>query len=159
MSEIADNEGLEHTVTMRERLARRHIDDNTYSFRMYLHFMGKGDLGDMIHHYERTQQRIPEPMIWYTAEALALCGIAMHHGTIPDDQNIINVVPGWREIVHRDLKPGNVFLERSDEAAYPPDIYPTYDRPVLGDYGMSIKTHTGDPFNPRLYNNRSVSLA
>lgn len=59
---------------------------------------------------------------------------------------------------HRDLKPGNVFLEEMS-ADNPPSLYPDYDRPMLGDYGIAVRTDDDDVFNPRGYNNRMASPA
>jgi hypothetical protein len=40
----------------------------------------------------------------------------------------------------------------------PAPIYPHYDRPVLGDYGLAIQTHDADDMNLHWYNNRTVIL-
>ena len=45
-----------------------------------------------------------------------------------------------------------MFLEDVSNAN--PAIYPHYNRPILGDYGLAIKTNAADVYNPRWYNNR-----
>lgn len=48
------------------------------------------------------------------------------------------------------MKPQNVFL---DEAPSDGNYWPDYSRPILGDYGVAIKTTPNDPINPRFYRN------
>lgn len=47
-------------------------------FRAYMEFCPHGNLDKLIAHYRASKSRVPEPMIWNVAEALARCGAAMH---------------------------------------------------------------------------------
>jgi hypothetical protein len=83
---------------------------------MYLEWMGKGNLSLLIQRHRRNNVRMPEPMIWYVAEVLALCGSAMYQGALPNQHGNV-VAPGswmqavlngvvaapanWMQVVHR----------------------------------------------------------
>ena len=70
-------------------------DALTCSYKMYLKWAPHRDLADVIDQFWNQNEHIPEPMIWYVAEALAECGLAMEQGGLdgPDAD--------WDEIVHR----------------------------------------------------------
>jgi serine/threonine protein kinase len=88
------------------------------------------------------------PFVWYVAEAMARAGIAMHHGVaIRQGEELAAREGSWDDIIHRDLKPSNVFLEFPLAATYP-----YYRTPILGDYGLAVKTNENDNYlNPQFY--------
>ena len=88
--------GLDYVPRLREGARRDLIDQDAMKFRMYIEWCQNRDLGDLIDSFARDQRPIPEPFIWYVAEGLAECALAMAQGSITQDQ-----VDGWREIVHR----------------------------------------------------------
>lgn len=101
---LMDVPGLESVAPLRGRLADggELVNDEFMSFRMYMDWCPHGDLADVIDTYETKRrngedERIPEALIWYVAEALADCGTAMAHGTITQEGE----VDGWRKITHR----------------------------------------------------------
>jgi hypothetical protein len=63
--------------------------------------MSKGDLGRLVQAYQARGERIPEPFVWYVAEALALCGKAMAQGDVPDEDGEEEYPDDWKEVVHR----------------------------------------------------------
>jgi serine/threonine protein kinase len=48
----------------------------------------------------------------------------------------------------RDLKSANVFLDLPQV-----NHYPLHPKPIMGDYGIAIKTSENDPLNPLFYRN------
>lgn len=97
--------------------------------RQYLEYCAGGDAwrlygkGD----YRQSDTWIPEPFIWYCAEALATAGLIMLYGdTIP------NPVSEWRPILHRDWKTGNILLGEKQ-----PHLYAAYPTPKVCDFGLA----------------------
>lgn len=133
---------LNHTVQLRVRPRPADVYQTNLSYRLYMQYASYGDLESLIENHIRSvpPQRIPEPFIWYVAEALALAGKAMTYG------DLYGQADDWKHIIHRDLKPSNVFLAESQR-----DFYPWYPTPRLGDYGISIRTSPNDEFNPKFY--------
>ena len=91
---------LQNTVRMRVAPDQhQHVDDATLTFKMYLEWMGKGTLTALIDRHRRNGARIPEPMIWYVAEALALCGSAMFQGAVPNENGNVVAAGGWMHAI------------------------------------------------------------
>ena len=72
------------------------IDNVAKTYRLYLTWATHRDLDDFITLHRRANRLCPEPMIWYVAESLAKCGLAMERGTLDDTAD-----SEWDEIVHR----------------------------------------------------------
>ncbi|KAF2170157.1 hypothetical protein M409DRAFT_19763 [Zasmidium cellare ATCC 36951] len=138
---VANVRGLEGVVRLYEHSRRRWIDNEARKYTMFLEWFPFGDLGDLIVGYRGNELRIPEPFIWYCAESLAKCVLAMEKGHIDHNRN--GKENGWRGIVHRDMKPTNVFLSNPTTG-----YYPRYPRPAVGDFGFGIRTPPDDPLNP-----------
>ncbi|KAK4628249.1 putative serine/threonine-protein kinase nek2 [Fulvia fulva] len=118
------------------------------SHKIYTEWCPMGDLADLITKYKEQpapNNYIAEPMIWATAEALALAGLAMQHGTEDVDAGTL---ANWIPIIHRDLKPGNIFLADPSPNAQGTTLWPSYPKPLLGDFGLAIETSPTDPHNP-----------
>nr|OQO17410.1 hypothetical protein B0A51_14590 [Rachicladosporium sp. CCFEE 5018] len=90
---------------------------------------------------------IPEAALWKFFLDLTNACLFMAYGTLDGDNGAID---GWRSIVHRDLKPDNVFLSEPQE-----NDWPSYRTARIGDFGMAVYTHLGDPENPQGYFMRS----
>lgn len=87
--------GLRNVVRLRQGFPRDLIDNELLSYRFYTAWAAHIDLDQLIENHRRLGAHVPEPMVWYVAEALAECGKAMQHGSsgVP--------VPNWDQIVHR----------------------------------------------------------
>ncbi|KAK4555748.1 hypothetical protein LTR86_006968 [Recurvomyces mirabilis] len=97
---------------------------------------------------------VPEPFLWYVFEALARTCIAMENipmGSGEDEDEDDGPAAAKQCIIHRDLKPANIFLDAPDNAGGGKDKYPSYPRPRVGDFGISLLTSATDPFNPLSY--------
>lgn len=70
---------------------------------------------------------IPEPFVWYCAEALTTVGLTMLYG-----DSMPNPVVEWRPILHRDLTISNIFLGDKQ-----PHFYAVYPVPKVADFGIS----------------------
>lgn len=130
-----------NVIPLYEQASRRWIDNQGRKHTMYIAWAPHGDLSDLIKENDETGKDIPEPMIWYVAEVLAKCAMEMEEGHCDLEEE--DKKPGWRQIVHRDLKPLNILLCEPEW-----DAYPHYPRPVVADFGLSIRTSTDDPLNP-----------
>lgn len=102
-ADMANIQDLQHTVSLKAAPDTRHIDDELLSYRLYTAWAGFGDLDSLIQrHLQAPVRTVPEPFIWFVAEALAKAGHTMRFGHPTDASSNWN----WgKEIVHRDLKP------------------------------------------------------
>ena len=100
--------GAKNVVRLRGDVHRGLIDNESCTYRIYTEWSQHRDLHELISHYrERVQvnatAHMPEPMVWYIAEALADCGHAMELGLIPPppgfDWSTLRL--SWKQIVHR----------------------------------------------------------
>ena len=98
---MANVQWLDHTVRMHVAPQRAHVDDANLTYKLYLEWADKGNLQKLISEHKKRDVPIPEPMIWYTAEALALAGNAMLNGSVPDADGEDDPQENWLEIVHR----------------------------------------------------------
>ncbi|KAK4503817.1 hypothetical protein PRZ48_004732 [Zasmidium cellare] len=134
-------QNLNSVVRLYEKPRRKWIDNEARKHTMFLEWFPYGDLRELIIEYNDHSQRIPEPFIWYCAENLAKCALAMEKGHF--DHNRSEKVNDWTEIIHRDFKPTNVFLSTPATSHYP-----HYPRPAVGDFGFGIETAPDDTLNP-----------
>lgn len=86
---------FQNVIRLRERLHRGLIDHNFTRYKLYLEWSSKRDLEGLIQRYTAAGTHVPEPFIWYVAECLARCGLAMRQGD-PTHAN-----RDWTAIVHR----------------------------------------------------------
>lgn len=92
---------LDHVVALRGNFRRTLMNFRNLSYTLYMAWCQHGDLDEVIAYHAIPQpdfpppRAIPEAMIWYVAECLVECGIALHEG----DRNVPN--PDWAEVVHR----------------------------------------------------------
>lgn len=101
------------------------------------------------------ERPIPEPALWSIFENLVDAMIVLRYGLDEPDRILIDgtleaaKTGSWEPIVHRDLKYDNVFLDIPNS-----DVYPSYPRAVVGDFGLSVMTadDTNDAMNPYGYN-------
>ena len=84
-----------HVVRLRHLPDPVIVDDDNMTYRFYLAFEAHRDLCSLIHNHRQRNVHIPESMIWYIAEALAECGLAMQRGSLD------GVAAGGEQIVHR----------------------------------------------------------
>ena len=87
--------GLENVIQLRGGINRALIDNELQTFRFYLEYAMHGDLDHLIETHRNRGVYIPEPMVWYVAEALARCGLAMQQGSLTAP------IAEWDQIVHR----------------------------------------------------------
>ena len=86
---------LNTVVPLREIFRRGLINDDNKSYRMYMPWCPHGDLKGLNRTHIINGTPVPEAMVWYVAECLVECGIAMENGSLGGK------VPGWVEIIHR----------------------------------------------------------
>ena len=95
-----------HTVKFMGAWRPALVDPVTQTHRLYTAWSFAGDLMSIIEQYSEYEPEparvIPEPMIWATAEALALAGLAMARGT---EDPTAPSPDKWKEIVHRVSQP------------------------------------------------------
>jgi hypothetical protein len=86
-----------HRVRLRKDPDQSHLNDDALSYRMYLQWVGGGDLYNLIDRHIQNGSMVPELFIWCVAEALADCGVAMRQGNgwAPPPRS------GWQSIIHR----------------------------------------------------------
>lgn len=87
-----------NVVDFRESMHRGLIDNDACRYRLYIEWCQHQNLQDLIDSHRDHPSIVPEPMIWYVAEVLAKCGLAMEKGFawidgLADDE--------WKQIVHR----------------------------------------------------------
>lgn len=110
------------------RIINWRIDRQRKLHRIFMEFCPRGDLASVWSYYKDDRARyVPEPFIWYCAEALAEAGVIMLQGELEN-----NPVSDWVPIIHRDLKTQNVLL--GDPLPYP---YAEYPVPKLADFGFA----------------------
>lgn len=90
--------GLPYVVRIRGEVHQGLMDNEKCKYKVYLEWCPHKDLEDLITHQPDDSQ-IPEPFIWYVAEALAIAGCYMHEGGMRDGSSTLD--PEWRQIVHR----------------------------------------------------------
>lgn len=95
--------------------------------RIYMAFYPLRNLVSVVEQAIDANEEIPEPFMWYCAEALATAGATMLQGDLE-----ANAVSEWRPILHRDLKISNVLLD--NPLLHPYSRYPT---PKVCDFGYS----------------------
>ncbi|KXT16370.1 hypothetical protein AC579_5579 [Pseudocercospora musae] len=140
--------------------------------RIIMSYCGHGDVDGIITRYQQAGEKIPEAFIWAVFNALAEACVLMKYGDIQSKKD-----DTWQQIVHQDINPKNIFLDSStmantstdpdpamaststdpdpDEANTTtkpcPRSFPSYQQPVLGDFGHSIITSRYDDLNPCAY--------
>jgi serine/threonine protein kinase len=141
MEAIANVEGDHKCV----RLQHYTTDGPTFSYRMYIGYHPRGDLGQFTKKksFYNHRERIPEPALWKWFEDLTEASLLLSTGAEPE----ADAKDGWKKIVHCDLKPANVFLDNPDEKRWR-----SYPQAVVGDFGLAVFTDENDPFNPTWYN-------
>lgn len=89
---------LAHSVRLRKDPDPSDLNHDTLSYKMYLQWVGGGDLNNLIIRHIQNGSQIPEPFIWYVLEALAECGVAMRQGDgwSPSSTE-------WESIIHRSV--------------------------------------------------------
>ncbi|KAK4990168.1 hypothetical protein LTR66_006869 [Elasticomyces elasticus] len=110
------------------------------------------DLRKLLRHerYDKVDPRVkkserktvlPEPMIWYTFQALVNACLVLEQGSVEAP------VSDWNgQVVHCDIKLANIVLDVPTLASG----FPSYPTPKLADSGMAIETTENDPRNPSL---------
>lgn len=92
--------GLQNVAQLREAPHRGLIDNEACTYRVYIEWCAGQDLESLIDRHREANMPVPEPMIWYVAEVLAECGIAMEQGrSLPTHP--VPILTSWDEIVHR----------------------------------------------------------
>lgn len=95
--------------------------------RMFLEYCARGDLYKVWAGYSEKSTWVPEPFLWYCAEAMAEVGVLLLQGDLDR-----NPVSDWVPIIHRDWKTANVLL--GDSLPHPYSGYPV---PKLADFGFA----------------------
>ncbi|EME81850.1 uncharacterized protein MYCFIDRAFT_78722 [Pseudocercospora fijiensis CIRAD86] len=97
---------------------------------MVTEFCDGGDLGELIEHLYRSNQRTPRHLIFHFISSMINALGFIHHGDIAyDHESDTTTSISFRQdpIVHRDIKPGNIFMKWKPNSSLP-DI-------VLADFG------------------------
>lgn len=121
------------------------VDDARMAYRIIMPYYAHGSLNAMVKEYQlpaNAQSNIPEPFIWSVFEAMTEACLLMENGT-----TLSTATPpaDWHQIVHKDIKLENIWFDTCGP------VWPSFPRPVLGDFGMCVLTQENDMMNPSHY--------
>ncbi|KAG9596087.1 kinase-like protein, partial [Aureobasidium melanogenum] len=111
-------------------LAAQKIPGTKHSWRTYMPYYSRGDLGQLIETHD--QHPIPKPFLWFLLHRMVRAAVAM-------DEVFREEGKDGPVLVHQDIKPANIFLAHPGSLGRDAD-YIYYPVPFLGDFGSCYLT-------------------
>ena len=126
-----------------ERILRLHhalIQPKTV--QLYYDYYSHGDLSDLIWHYQRNLDYIPEAFMWHAYLQLTEALAFLHTGR--DRCTSYSRPANWQAVIHGDLKPANIFLSAPNLSS-PSPLCREYPSLVIGDFGLATLVEQKKP--------------